>query len=253
MLRLLKFNLALFASFISFTAHADSDDLVQWLLKVEDYQEVYRIWSADAWSGNSEKQELVADLLLGPHGKQVKHPPYEAIRYLYYAAVRGRPTAMLKLSKALNTGSFGAIKNPQAAACWAKAPTEPEQKLACMAITEFRDRHIRLGCRQIPFISDPAESARLCLEYKTPALLVPGAPPGPEVIQRQREYAKRGIDLVITGDVYEEEFERYRETFNTTIAEGIEKERGRGYLARLWNEIEADIKKTGLETRSKAK
>jgi hypothetical protein len=223
------------------SAHASDDDLIKWLLQVEDYQEVYRLWSSDAFSGDSEKQELVADLLLGPHGKQVKHPPYQGIRYLYYAAVRGRPTAMLKLSKALDTGSFGAIKSPEAAACWAKAPADSRQRLACMAITNFSDHNIRLGCREIPFITDAVESAKLCLAYKTPALLVPGVPPGPEDMQRQREYARRGIDWIITGDVYEEEFERYRSRFNATIVEGIEKERGRGYLERVNKEIEARI------------
>lgn len=236
-----EFILALLACLCLSTAHA-SDDLIEWLMKVGDYQEVYRLLSADARNGDGEKQELVADLLLGPYGQQVKHTQYEGIHFLYDAAAGGRASAMLKLSNALKTGSFGARPLPNAAACWAKMPRDLKQRFECMRITDFVDFHPRFGCRDIPYITDPADQAKLCLAFKTPTLLVPGPPPGPDAILRQREYAKSGIVLVITGDVYEEKFERFRETFNATTIAGIEKERGRGYLQKLSNQIEAKIK-----------
>jgi phosphoribosylformimino-5-aminoimidazole carboxamide ribonucleotide (ProFAR) isomerase len=84
--------------------------------------------------------------------------------------------------------------------------------------------------------------ANLCLANKTPALLVPGGPPGLRDEEREREYAKHGIERVITGDVYYGDFEAFREKFNNTIVEKLEAERGDGYVVRLSNEIERRVK-----------
>jgi hypothetical protein len=72
---------------------------------------------------------------------------------------------------------------------------------------------------------------------------VPGAPPSAEDVRRQREYEKHGIEWVITGDVYNGDFEQFRESFNDAIITGVEAERGRGYFEKLSKEIDRRVEK----------
>jgi len=46
---------------------------------------------------------------------------------------------------------------------------------------------------------------------------------------------------VITGDVYDGDFEQFRESFNDAIVAGVEAERGRGYFERLSKEIDRRV------------
>ena len=203
--------------------------------------------------GDGKEQEHVADILLGPHADEVKHQPYDGIRFLYRAAIGGRRTAMLKLSKALDSGSFGLRQSPDAARCWAKAPARWNQRIACVGMTDFSDRKARPECLALAVIGDRDQLiyqldgktfARLCLANKTPAIFVPGLPPGPQDERRAREYAQHGIQWVVTGDVYYPNFERFRNAFNDTMVEGIDAERGRGYFDKLSNDISVSIKAT---------
>jgi hypothetical protein len=153
---------------------------------------------------------------------------------------------MLKLSDALSTGSLGVSKSAQAATCWSKTPADFEQRLNCVAVTDFHP-HARPSCTALVFPpsekrvneQDATTNAKLCLANKTPTLFQPGIPPRGEELEH--EYEKRGIAWVFTGDVYDADFEKFRERFNVTIAEAIEAERGRGYLARIYQEIRAKI------------
>jgi hypothetical protein len=258
---LLKFAAGLLLSCTFFAAFADERehgiDASHWCEEGNDafrwreYKRAYIAWRIGAGMGDSEQQELVADLLLGPHAYAVKHQRYEGMHYLYRAAIGGRRTAMLKLSDALSTGSLGAKKSPEAAKCWSKAPVDFERRLHCVALTDFRDRHARASCSELVLLAgenrineqDGAPLAKLCLANKTPALLVPGLPPSAQELQREREYARRGIEWVVTGDVYNRDFEKFRERFNATIVEAIEAERGRGYLERLYEETSTQIAK----------
>jgi hypothetical protein len=92
-----------------------------------------------------------------------------------------------------------------------------------------------------PADRDGAAMARLCLANKTPALLLPGLPPSRQDEARASEYARHGIEWVITGDVYNKQFETFREKFNQTTAESLETRHGRGYLDRLSKEIDARV------------
>lgn len=83
------------------------------------------------------------------------------------------------------------------------------------------------------------DDGQVCLANKTPAFLVPGPPPGRDADERSRLYAQHGIELVVTGDVYEAEFEKYRDEFNSATLAGIEAERGQGYVKKLSDDIEA--------------
>lgn len=56
-----------------------------------------------------------------------------------------------------------------------------------------------------------------------------------------RAYKRHGIDLDITGDVYDEDVEVFRTAFNTTTVAAIDAERGRGYMERLSADIEARL------------
>jgi hypothetical protein len=242
--------LVLLASFSSPMASAQDQDLINWLLKVEDYPEIYRVSVGAAIVGDSEKQEFVANLLLGEHGNAIKHQPYEGIRFLYRAAIAGRPTAMTSLSKALKKGTFGLKQSARAAQCWSKTPSDVEDRLACVALTDFRDRQARPPCSQfLIFLNEDTTSkeegvakAKLCLANKTPALLVPGGPPGPPEFDRSREWARYGIEWSITGEMYSEKFEQFRAAFNSTTRQAIESEQGSGYLEKLAMQIDARIK-----------
>lgn len=218
--------------------------------KAGKYAQAYAKWSPGAEMGDGEQQELIANLLLGPHARAVKHDRYEGTRFLYRAAIGGRRTAMLSLSDAINKGSFGLKRVPAAATCWSKAPSSMEERAACIGVTDFDVPRARASCSELPSVKEQTgtdravAAARLCLANKTPALLVPGPPPSAEDNQRAREYARHGIELQITGDVYEEEFEHFREKFNATIVEAIEAKHGRGYLEKLSKEIDARMQKS---------
>ena len=56
-----------------------------------------------------------------------------------------------------------------------------------------------------------------------------------------REYKRHGIDLDITGDVYDEDFEVFRAAFNDTIVAAIDAQRGHGYMEKLSAGIEARV------------
>lgn len=219
------------------------------------YTEAYIAWWGGAMEGDSEKQELVANLLLGPHGralKRVRYPRREGMRYLYRAAIGGRRSAMLALADASRSGQLGVKKRVDAAECWAKAPISLQQRIACVELTQFRDPGARASCPELALVgrSDVQDKrsapllAKLCIANKTPALLVPGPPPSAQDLRREREYAKRGIAWVITGDVYNGDFEKFRESFNQATVDEVEAERGRGYFERLSKEIDDRVKQT---------
>jgi hypothetical protein len=230
---------------------AENTDYENWLIRVEDYETLHRSWWADAFLGDAEKQERVAELLLGPHRREAKAQPYEGIHFLFRAAVKGRRTAMLHLAEALDKGEFGLRKLPDAARCWASAPARFEQRLACVRLTDFSDPKARVNCTELavmeeqehPGTHDGADMARLCLANKTPALLNPGIPWGTLGDAGVHEYEQHGIEWAFTGDIYDGTFEKFRGKFNKTMAAGIESERGKGYLDRLWKEIEARVSK----------
>lgn len=217
--------------------------------KAGKYARAYVKWLPGASAGDGEQQEAIANLLLGPHAHAVKHDPYEGTHFLYGAAIGGRRTAMLSLSEAINKGSFGLKRVPAAATCWSKFPSSIEERIACVGLTDFDAPRARVSCSRLPYVKVQngtnqelgVTSAKLCLANKTPAFLVPGPPPGARDQQRAREYARHGIEWIITGDVYEEDFERFREKYNETTAKAIEAERGRGYLEKISKEIEARI------------
>lgn len=221
--------------------------------KAGKYAKAYDAWlPGAAIDGDSEQQELIANLLLGPHAHAVKHDRYKGTRFLYLAAIGGRRTAMLSLSDAISKGSFGLKRVPAAAECWSKAPSNMRERGVCVGLTDFDVPRARASCSELPHGAEQGGTnmdagvarAKLCLANKTPALLVPGPPPGAQDSRRAREYARHGIEWRITGDVYEEDFEHFREKFNATIVEGIEAKRGRGYLERLSKEIEKRIKRS---------
>lgn len=213
------------------------------------YTEAYIAWWGGAMDGDSEKQELLANMLLGPHGyavKRIGYPRRQGMRYLYRAAIGGRRSAMLALADASRSGLLGVEKSVDAAACWSKAPAGLQQRIACVELTEFRDREARASCSELALVgrSDVHDKqsgpllAKLCIANKTPALLIPGGPPSAQDLRREREYAKHGIEWVITGDVYNGDFEQFRDSFNGAIVDGVEAERGRGYFERLSKEID---------------
>jgi hypothetical protein len=230
-----------------FNARADK------LLDAGRYTEAYIAWWGGAIKGDGEKRELLANLLLGPHGhavKRVRYPRREGMRYLYRAAIGGRRNAMLALADASRSGRLGVEKRVDAAECWLKAPASLQQRVACVELTEFRDREARASCSELALAggSDVYDKksgpllAKLCIANKTPALLVPGGPPSAQDLRREREYAKRGIEWVITGDVYNGDFEKFRESFNGAIVDGVDAEHGRGYFEGLSKEIDGRVK-----------
>jgi len=220
-----------------------------WLLRVGDYETLARAWRPEAMFDNAEKQERLAELFLGPHAAQAKARPYEGIHFLFRAAVNGRPTAMRRLGEGVNKGSFGLARRPDAARCWLSAPASFEGRLACVSLTGFDDPKARVPCVDLavmeamdhPENRDGAAMARLCLANNTPAFLTPGPPPGPQDKARANAYARHGIEWVITGDVYNKQFETFREKFNRTTAESLEARHGRGYLDGLSKEISAGL------------
>ncbi|HEX2948575.1 MAG TPA: hypothetical protein VHV83_03245 [Armatimonadota bacterium] len=212
------------------------------------YTEAYMAWWGGAIERNSEKQELLANLLLGPHRhalKRIRNPRREGMRYLYRAAIAGRRSAMLSLAEAARSGLLGVERRVDAAECWSKAPASLQDRIACVELTEFRDREARASCSELALagrseVHDQKRGplfAKLCIANKTPALLVPGAPPSAQDERREREYAKHGIQWVITGDVYDGDFEQFRENFNDVIVAGVEAERGRGYFQNFQRKL----------------
>jgi hypothetical protein len=162
--------------------------------------------------------------------------------------VNGRRKAMLLLAHALDKGAFGLVKRPDAARCWSGAPTSFEGRLACVELTDFTDSLARVTCTELAVMEakhvgnhNGAAMTKLCLANKTPAILVPGPPPGKQTLERVREYARQGIEWSVTGDVYREEFEQFREQFNQTIVAALEARHGGGYLDRLSKEIDARV------------
>lgn len=217
--------------------------------QVGDYETLARSWWPEAMLGDAEKQERLAALLLGPHARQAKAAPYDGIHFLFRAAVNGRRMAMLRLAEALNNGKFGVNKDLNAGRCWASVPADLEGRLTCVKLTDFRDPHARVSCDELAVIEaqeypgarDGAAMAKLCLANKTPAILVFGLPPSRQDLERVSEYKRYGIEWSITGDVYDEKFEIFREKFNQTTVEALEANYGRGYLDRLAKKIEARL------------
>jgi hypothetical protein len=215
-----------------------------WLLRVGDYETLADVWRSDTGLGDGENAERLANLFLGPYARAAKAKPFEGIHNLYLAALRGRRGAVLRLADALDKGAYGLRKSPAAARCWAGMPSTFDARLACVQLTGFRDKRARLGCGDLPIARadgrplDGADAARICLAMKTPTLLAPGPPPGPDTVRRIRAYARHGIVLQITGDVYEEDREIFRDQFNRTTIEALDAAHGRGYMARLGKEIE---------------
>jgi hypothetical protein len=241
--------LALTALLTAFQAMAEPDDYEEWLKKVGDHKTLnerrYQALLAGARSGDPEQQEKLALFLRSPDARDVKIEPLDVTRLLYLSALNGQRSAMPRLSKAISKGEGGLARSPAAAQCWSKAPAGLNARLACIELTDFADKRKRPPCSEVTGPGTGAERARLCLANKTPALLEPGPPPGELTVRRIREYAKHGIELHITGDVHEEEFERYRNDFNRTTADALEKKFGPGYLNRLGKEIEAKVNRPG--------
>ena len=218
------------------------------LLNLEDAKTL-QTWKIDAWTGDATKQERLADLLLDPGAHVKKADRLEGVHFLVRAATSGKPKAMRQLADALDKGAHGFKKLPAAATCWSGMPADFEARLACLRLTDLVNPRDRVRCNDLtemreglpPGRVNPNTMARLCLANKTPAVLVPGPPPGKEDLERARLYGEHGIEWIITGDVYDEEYEKYRYEFNRTIAEAIMAERGSGYLNKLSDDIEARI------------
>ncbi|WP_141830615.1 hypothetical protein [Herbaspirillum sp. SJZ107] len=243
-----KWMLGLLAGLLSCAAVAGDDPAHEHRrVRTGDYKALHRSLWFDAQFGDAEKQERLAGLLLGPHGREVGAPRHEGVRFLFRAAVAGRPAAMRHLADALGKGAFGLGKLPAAARCWSSVPAGFEQRLACVRLTGFRDPRARVPCMDLAVTRSSATRdsgnamARLCLANGTPAILVPGLPPDRQMLDRIDRYKRHGIDWVVTGDVYEADFETFRDAFNKTMSAAIDTERGRGYLERLSNEIDARI------------
>jgi hypothetical protein len=237
---------------ISLSCGAFADDGLEyenWLVSVGDYETLARSWRGEAASGDAEKQERLAALFLGPHAREAKARPYEGIHLLFRAAVNGRRESMLRLAGALNKGTFGLSKRSDAARCWSSAPTSFEGRLACVELTAFRDPQARVPCSSLTVMRDSQgngtrdgdDVAKLCLANKTPAILVPGPPPSKQTMQRVREYERRGIEWVVTGDVYNEQFEAFREKFNQAIVAALDAKHGHGYFDRMSKEVNARV------------
>ena len=239
---------AVVMSILSCAAHAGGDAGDNKRLKLED-SKTLQSWRIYGAAGDAEKQERLAELLLDPQKPAPKASRLAGAHFLLQAATSGRTRSMLKLADALNKGAFGFKKLPDAARCWSGTPADFDTRLACLGLTDFRDPRARVRCNNLTSMTEGlppgritgATMARLCLANKTPALLVPGPSPGKDAIERVRLYAQHGIEWVITGDVYEVEFEKYRDEFNMTIVADIDAERGRGYMKKLSNDIEARI------------
>lgn len=240
---------AVVMSILSCAAHAGVDAGYNKRLADLDDPKTLQTWRMYASAGDAEKQERLAELLLDPRAPARQASRLEGAHFLLQAATSGRTGSMLKLADALNKGAFGFKKLPDAARCWSRTPADFDTRLGCLSLTDFRDPRERVRCNDMTSMREGlppgritgATMARLCLANKTPALLVPGPPPGEEAIERGRLYAQYGIQWVITGDVYKDEFEKYRDEFNKTIVADIEAKRGRGYLEKLSKDIEARI------------
>lgn len=253
--------MAMLAALLSGSAAASSNpEYEAALIRAGDYDSLYRYWLAEPDAESPAMQERLANLLLGPHGRAVKAGPYEGVHFLYQAALNGRPAAMRRLATALEQGAHGLEQRPDAARCWSGATAGPASRLACVRLTTFREPRARVDCRQLRVANDqlppdvPHEvphdvprgvaAARLCVAVGTPVLLVPGPPPGEQDIARVKAYARHGITLEITGDVYDPAFEQYRHEFNSATVAAIEAQRGKGYMAWLSKEIEARLPRT---------
>lgn len=238
---------AALAGILSWPVHASAGQAGQATGGVDP--RTLQAWRFDAMAGDAEKQERLAGLLLGPQAGAVGATEIEGVHFLLRAAIAGRTGAMRRLADALDRGTFGLRRLPEAARCWSALPADAAGRLACVRLTDFRNPRHRVPCSDLTAMPDQARSgasagvamARLCLANKTPALLVPGPPPGPQAEERARLYSTHGIEWSITGDVYEEAFERYRNDFNRTMVEGIEAQRGTGYLQKLDRQIEARL------------
>jgi len=242
--------LGVLAVLLSSTAHADEDQNYEnWLLRVGDYETLYRGWWWRAGSGDAAMQERVAAFALGPHAREAKAQPLDGIHFLFRAALNGRPTAMRRLASALDEGTLGLARRPDAARCWRRAPAGFEARLACVKLTTYRDPVAHLPCGELaawnelgrPAARDGAAIAQLCLANRTPAILVFGLPPGPREVERQKAYARHGIEWIVTGDVYTQAFEKFRVSFNDTMVAALDAERGAGYMDKLAQRIEAGL------------
>jgi hypothetical protein len=218
-----------------------------WLLRMGDYETLASVWRSDTDKGDGEKQERLAGLFLGPHARAAKAQPFEGLQNLYQAALRGRRSAVLRLADALDKGTLGLRKRPDAARCWAALPATFDGRLACVRLTGFREARARPACGGLPIARedgrplDGVDAARICLAMNTPTLLEPGLPPGPQTIRRIKAYARHGIVLQITGDVYEDAYEVFRDQFNRTTVAALDAALGRGYVERLSQDIEARV------------
>jgi hypothetical protein len=199
--------------------------------KTED-ADLYRKLFPRALMGDSAAQEDIAELLLTDRANSLNPRDNSkdlGMKFLYLAAVRGSPSAMQRLSVASKAGQFGLAKSGEAAGCWASAAIGQLSPLQCQRITKFTRWKVRPRCDEIALVDDPASidagaADRLvqsCVANGTPAILVPGGPPGKETLIRTREFERRGIEYIVTGDVGYEKFEAFRERFNSAMEREI--------------------------------
>jgi len=159
--------------------------------------------------------------------------------------LKGYPGAVQRMASGSEEGKLGLVKDMDAAACWRRVQAGKTQPMACAGLTRFKNKAGRAKCDQLVMRGGQAslsgaEAAQRCLANKTPAILIPMPPPTTKYMTTlDKAYGRYGIEWMPAGDAFSEQSMHFMESFNTAMAEDIQRHHGADVFDKIHAEIQA--------------
>ncbi len=185
-----------------------------------------------ALQGEADAQEAISSKLLDPRFRLYpdrRNSQSQGMQFLFLAAMQGNVKAKERMAGAVRAGRYGLEKSAAAGTCWADSAKGTTPTEACLKLTRFTQKKSKPYCEQttnrgrgMPVkAADAPFMARRCIAADMLSMFVPGGPPTADTEILIAEYERHGIDYVVTGDVYESDFEAFRESFNAIMVKEI--------------------------------
>ncbi len=202
--------------------------------------------------GEPEAQEAISRKLLDPRFRLYpdRGPSQsKGATFLYLAAVKGNVKAQERMAVAVRAGKYGLVKSTAAGICWADAAKGATPSIECIRQTRFKRKESEPYCAQLTArgpdkparAADAPAIANQCIAAGMLSILVPGGPPSKATEIVIAEFARHDIDYVVTGDVFETDFEAFRESFNAIMAKEITSRLGADIFKRIQTAPNAKI------------
>ena len=185
-----------------------------------------------ALQGEAEAQEAISRKLLDPRFRLYpdrRNSQSQGMQFLYLAAMQENVKAKERMASAVRAGRHGLEKSEAAGNCCADSAKGTTPTETCLKLTRFTQKKSKPYCEQttnrghgMPVKAvDALFMARRCIAADMLSIFVPGGPPTADTEILISEYERHGIDYVVTGDVFESDFEAFRESFNAIMVKEI--------------------------------